>query len=165
VRETEMRTDMTTGARSTRPEFVIGASGLILFVLSFLPWWGTITTSSLRLGESGLLPSASSRFNAHFGYGWTLQLAIVLGAAATALVLGRRVAAIRLPRWLYFWIGLTMTVLVLSSVIKGPVDSGFVGVARVEVARGPLVVIAVVPCALITLAGLGFGRHKRRVRG
>jgi hypothetical protein len=156
---------MTTGARSTRPEFVIGAGGLILFVLSFLPWWGTITTSSLRLGESGLLPSASSRFNAHFGYGWTLQLAIVLGAAATALVLGRRVAAIRLPRWLYFWVGLAMTVLVLASVIRGPVDSGFDGVAGVDVSRGPMVVVAVVPCALITLAGLGFARKQRRGRG
>jgi hypothetical protein len=157
-----MRTDMTTGARSTKPEFVIGAGGLILFVLSFLPWWGTITTSSLRLGESGLLPAASSRFNAHFGYGWSLQLAIVLGAAATALVLGRRISSIRLPRWLYFWIGLTMTVLVIASVIRGPVDSDFDGLARVEVSRGPLIVVALVPCALITLAGLGFARSQRK---
>jgi len=159
-----MRTHTTTRARSARPESVIGSSGLILLVLSFVPWWGTITTSSLSLGESGRLPSASGRFNAHFGYGWILELAVILGAAAAVLAIGRRVSAIRLPRWLYFWIGLFMTGLVLGSTIRGPANSGFEGVAGIEVSRGPLVVVALVPCALITLAGLGFARNQRKKR-
>jgi predicted small integral membrane protein len=159
-----MRISMTTGTRSTRPESVIGASGTILFVLSFLPWWGTITTRSLRLGESGRLPSASGHFNAYFGYGWMLELAIGLGVAAVVLVLGRRASTRRLPRWLYFWIGLSMTVLMLASIIRGPVDSGFEGVARIEVSRGPGVAVGLVPCALITLAGLGFARNQARGR-
>lgn len=155
----------TTRGRSTRPEFVIGLSGAILFVLSFVPLWGSITTSSLRLGQSGLLPSATGRFNAYFGYGWTLELAIVLGAAATGLVLGRRLSKVHLPRWLYFWIGLPMTVLTLASVVRGPVDSGFGGVAGIEVSRGPLIVAAVVPSVLIALAGIGFARSRHRIRG
>jgi hypothetical protein len=159
-----MRSNRRSGARSTRPESVIGVSGVILLVLSFVPWWGTITTGSLRLGESGRLPSASGRFNAHFGYGWTLELAIVLGAVATILAIGRRILPLRLPRWLYFLLGLAMTFLVTASIIRGPVDSGFVGVAGIEVSRGPLVVVAVVPSALITLAGLGFARHQRKGR-
>lgn len=154
----------TTGRRSTRPEFVIGLSGAILFVLSFVPLWGSITTSSLRLGQSGLLPSATGRFNAYFGYGWTLDLAIVLGAAATGLVLGRGLSKVRLPRWLYFWVGLAMIVLTLASVVRGPVDSGFGGVAGIEVSRGPLVVAAIVPSVLIALAGIGFARSQRGKR-
>lgn len=159
-----MRANTTTRRRSTRPEFVIGLSGVILFVLSFVPWWGSITTSALRLGQSGQLPSATGSFNAYFGYGWMLELAIVLGAAATGLVLGRGLSKVRLPRWLYFWIGLAMTVLTLASVVRGPVDSGFEGVAGIEVSRGPLVVAAVVPCVLIALAGIGFARSQRRER-
>jgi predicted small integral membrane protein len=159
-----MRADTTTRSRSTRPEFVIGLSGVILFVLSFVPWWGSITTSSLRLGESGLLPSATSSFNAYFGYGWTLELAIVLGAVASGLVLGRGLSKVRLPRWLYFWIGLAMTVLALASVVRGPGASGFEGVAGIEVTRGPLVFAAVVPSALIALAGIGFARSQHRKR-
>src|SRR5665809_17737 len=112
-----MRANTTTRRRSTRPEFVIGLSGVILFVLSFVPWWGSITTSALRLGQSGQLPSATGSFNAYFGYGWMLELAIVLGAAATGLVLGRGLSKVRLPRWLYSWIGLAMTVLTLASVV------------------------------------------------
>ena len=159
-----MRTHTTTRARSARLESVIGSSGMILLVLSFVPWWGTITTSSLSIGESGRLPSASGRFNAHFGYGWILELAVILGAAAAALAIGRRVSAIRLPRWLYFWLGLFMTGLVLGSIIGGPANSGFEGVTGIEVSRGPLVVVALVPCALITLAGLGFARNQRKKR-
>jgi len=164
VRETEMRTHTTAGARSARPETVIGSSGMILLVLSFVPWWGTITTSSLSLGESGRLPSASGRFNAHFGYGWILELAVILGAAAAILAIGRRVSAIQLPRWLYLWIGLIMTILVLASIVRGPASSGFEGVSGIEVSRGPLVVVAIVPCALITVAGLGFARNQRKKR-
>lgn len=159
-----MRVNATTRGRSTRPEFVIGLSGVTLLVLSFVPWWGSITTSSLRLGQSGRLPSATGRFNAYFGYGWTLELAIVLGAAATGLVLARGLSKVRLPRWLYFWIGLAMTTLVLASVVRGPVDSGFDGVAGIEVSRGSLVVAAVVPCVLIALAGIGFARSQRKKR-
>jgi hypothetical protein len=159
-----MRTHTTTRALSARLESVIGSCGMILFVLSFVPWWGTITTSSLSLGESGRLPPASGRFNAHFGYGWILELAVILGAVAVVLAIGRRVSAIRLPRWLYFWIGLIMTALVLASIIRGPAGSGFEGVAGIEVSRGPLVVVALVPCALITLAGLGFARNQVRRR-
>jgi predicted small integral membrane protein len=154
----------TTGTRSTRPESVIGASGTILFVLSFLPWWGRITTGKLRLGESGRVPSASSNFNAYFGYGWILELAIFLGVGAATLVLGRRASTRGFPRWIYFWIGLSMTVLMLASIIRGPVDSVFEGVARIEVSRGPLVAVGLVPCALITLAGLGFARKQARGR-
>ena len=150
----------TTGTRSTRPESVIGASGTILYVHTFLPWWGRITTGTLRLGQSGRLPSASSNFNAYFGYGWILELAIFLGVGAVALVLGRRASTRDLPRWIYFWIGLSMTILMLASVVRGPVDSVFEGVARIEVSRGPLVVVGLVPCALITLAGLGFARRQ-----
>ena len=159
-----MRVNATTRGRSTKPEFVIGLSGVTLLVLSFVPWWGSITTSSLRLGQSGRLPSATGRFNAYFGYGWMLELAIILGAAATGLVLGQVLSEIRIPRWLYFWIGLAMTVLTLASVVRGPVDTGFEGVAGIEVARGPLVVAAVVPCVLIALAGIGFARSQRRER-
>jgi hypothetical protein len=162
--ETEMRSNRKTGARPTRPESVIGASGLILLVLSFVPWWGTITTGSLRLGESGRLPSAVGRFNAHFGYGWTLELAIVLGAVATILAIGRRILPLRLPRWLYFLLGLAMTSLVIASIMRGPVESGFVGVAGIEVSRGPFLFGALVPCVLIALAGLGFGRSQRLKR-
>ena len=155
---------MRTGTRSTRPESVIGASGTTLFVLSFLPWWGRITTGTLRLGESGRVPSASGNFNAYFGYGWILELAIFLGVGAVALVLGRRASTRDYPRWIYFLIGLSMTVLMLASIIRGPVDSVFDGVARIEVSRGPLVVAGLVPCALITLAGLGFARKQARGR-
>ena len=154
----------TTGTRATRPEFVIGASGTILFVLSFLPWWGRITTASLRLGQSGRLPSATSTFNAYFGYGWILELAIFLGVGAVALVLVRRASTRSFPRWMYFWIGLSMTVLMLASIIRGPVDSVYEGVARIEVSRGPLVAAGLVPCALIALAGLGFARRRARER-
>ncbi|CAN5730863.1 hypothetical protein BH20ACT23_BH20ACT23_15940 [soil metagenome] len=161
-----MRANTTTRRRTTRPEFVIGLSGVTLFVLSFVPWWGSITTSSLRLGESGRLPSATGSFNAYFGYGWTLQLAIVLGAAATGLVLSRGLSRVRFPRWLFFWIGLAMTGLALASIVRGPVASGFEGVEGIEVSRGPLVVAAVVPSVLIALAGIGFARSQgRRRRG
>jgi len=159
-----MRAKTTTIGRSTRPEFVIGLNGVILCVLSFVPWWGSITTSALRLGQSGRLPSATGSFNAYFGYGWALELALVLGAAASGLVLGRGLAGLRFPRWLYFWIGLAMTVLALASLVRGPVNSGFEGVAGIEVSRGPLVVAAVVPCVLIALAGIGFARSQRRGR-
>ena len=159
-----MRSDKRTGARATRPESVIVASGLILVVLSFVPLWGTITTSPLELDESGLVPSASGRFNAHFGYGWTLELAVILGAAACGLVFARRLSAIRIPRWLYFWLGLAMASLSVVSIIRGPVDSGFEGVAGVEVSSGPLLIMALVPCVLIMLAGLGFARGQRRKR-
>ena len=159
-----MRTHTTTGARSAGAETVIGFSGITLLVLSFVPWWGTITTRSLSLGESGRLPSASGRFNAHFGYGWILEVAIILGAVAAVLAIGRRASAIRLPRWLYFWTGLIMTVLVLASIARGPADSGFEGVAGIEVSRGPLIVVALIPCVLIALAGLGFARNQRKKR-
>ena len=159
-----MSSSATTRRPSTRPEFVIGLSGAILLVLSFVPWWGSITTSSLRLGRSGLLPSATERFNAYFGYGWTLEIAIVLGVLACALVLGRGVSGVRIHRWLYFWIGLAMTALMLASAVRGPVDSGFDGVAGIEVPRGPLIVAAVVPSVLIALAGIGFARSQRRNR-
>ena len=154
----------TTGTQATRPESVIGASGTILFVLSFLPWWGRITTASLRLGQSGRLPSATSTFNAYFGYGWILELAIFLGVGAVALVLVRRASTRSFPRWMYFWIGLSMTVLMLASIIRGPVDSVYEGVARIEVSRGPLMAAGLVPCALIALAGLGFARRRARER-
>jgi hypothetical protein len=159
-----LRVSATTSRRSTRPEFVIGLSGAILLVLSFVPWWGSVTTSSLRLGQSGRLPSATERFNAYFGYGWTLELAIALGVLAGALVLSRALSKVRFHRWLYFWIGLAMTVLVLASVVRGPVESGFDGVAGIEVSRGPLVVAAVVPSVLIALAGIGFARSQRKKR-
>ncbi len=133
-------------------------------MFSFVPWWGSITTSSLRLGGSGLLPSATSSFNAYYGYGWTLELAIILGMAATGLVLGRGLAKVRFPRWLYFWIGLAMIVLALASVVRGPASSGFEGVAGIEVSREPLVVAALVPCVLIALAGIGFARSQRGKR-
>ena len=157
-----MRSGRRAGA--TRPEFVVGASGLILVVLSFVPWWGTITTSPLRLDEGGLVPSASGRFNAHFGYGWPLELAVILGAAVCALAFGRGLSTIRVPRWLYSWLGLAMTSLVVASILRGPVDSGFEGVAGIEVSRGPLLIAALVPCILITLAGVGFARSQRRKR-
>ena len=159
-----MRSDRRAGGRATRPETAIGASGLILVVLSFVPWWGTITTSPLKLDESGLVPSASGRFNAHFGYGWTLELAVILGAVACVLAFGRRLSTIRVPRLLYSWLGLAMTSLVVASIMRGPVDSGFEGVAGIEVSRGPLLIAALVPCILITLAGLGFARSQRRKR-
>jgi hypothetical protein len=57
-----------------------------------------------------------------------------------------------------------MTSLVVASIMRGPVDSGFEGVAGIEVSRGPLLIVALVPCVLITLAGLGFARSQRRKR-
>lgn len=159
-----MRADTTNTRRSARPELVIGLSGAILFVLSFVPWWGSITTESLRLGQSGRLPSASGRFNAYFGYGWPLELAIALGLAAGVLVVVRTLAGVRLPRLIFFGIGLAMTVLVLASVVGGPVDSGYDGVAGITVSRGPLVVAAIVPSLLIALAGIGFARSRRGPR-
>ena len=159
-----MRADTTTKGGSTRPELVIGVSGLALLGLSFVPWWGSVTTSPLRLGSSGLLPSATGRFNAFFGYGWTLELAIFAGVVASGLALGRGFSKARLPRWLYFSMGSAMTLLVLASAIRGPVDSDYQGVAGIEVARGPLVVVALVPCVLIALAGVGFARSRTRRR-
>ena len=159
-----MRADTTTKDGSTRPELVIGVSGLILLALSFVPWWGSITTSPLRLGSSGMLPSATGRFNAFFGYGWTLELAIVMGAAVSGLALGRGFSKARLPRWLYFWMGSAMTLLVLAAVIRGPADSDYRGLAGIDVSRGPLVVVALGPCALIALAGVGFARSRARRR-
>ncbi|MGH2698653.1 MAG: hypothetical protein ACRDJL_05555 [Actinomycetota bacterium] len=138
---------------------------MILFVLSFVPWWGSITTSPVPLGDGGRLPGASGRFNAYFGYGWTLELAILLGLALSVLAFGRSPANLRLPRWLYFWIGLAMTGLVFTSLIRGPLDSGFEGVAGIEVARGPLIFVAAILSALGALAGVGYGRRRRPRRG
>jgi len=161
-RRAEMRNP--TSRRPTRPEVTIALSGLVLAVLSFVPWWGSIETESVTLGDVGRLPGASGRFNAYFGYGWMLELAILLGFVMGVLALSRSFARLQPPRWLYFWIGAAMTALAIAALIQGPVDSGFDGVAGIEVSRGPLIFVAPVVCALGALAGIGYGRTRRGTR-
>jgi hypothetical protein len=161
-RRAEMRNP--TSRRPTRPEITIALSGLVLAGLSFVPWWGSIATESVTLGNVGRLPGATGRFNAYFGYGWTLELAILLGLVMSVLALSRSFAKLDPPRWLYFWIGAAMTVLAFASLMRGPIDSGFAGVAGVEVSRGPLIFLAPFVCALGALAGIGYGRIRRGKR-
>jgi hypothetical protein len=150
-----------TSRRPTRPEITIALSGLVLVGLSFVPWWGSIATASVTLGDVGRLPGATGRFNAYFGYGWTLELAVLLGLVMSVLALSRSFAKLHPPRWIYSWIGLVMALLAIASLMRGPIDSGFVGVAGVEVSRGPLIFVAPVICALSALAGIGYGRIRR----
>ena len=155
----------TNRRRLTRPERTIGVCGLALYVLSLVPRWGWLTTPSARLGDLGRLPGTTGNFNAYFGYGWDLEIAVAMGLGVTMIVLGRKLVALRAPRFVYLFSGAVITVLVAVALAQGPTETGFESVRGVEVGRGPLVGVALIPSVLILLAGVGFAKGHKRARG
>jgi hypothetical protein len=155
----------TNRRRLTRPERTIGLCGLALYALSLVPRWGWLTTPSARLGDIGRLPGTTGNFNAYFGYGWPLELAIALGVGVSVIVLGRKLVALQPPRFVYLLSGVLITVLVMIALTQGPTETGFENVRGVEVGRGPLLGVALIPSLLILLAGVGFARGRQRAGG
>ena len=154
----------TNRRRLTRPERTIGLCGLALYLLSLIPRWGWLTTPSARLGDLGRLPGTTGNFNAYYGYGWPLEIAIAMGLGITVIVLGRKLVALRAPRFVYLFSGAVITVIVTVALAQGPTETGFENVRGVEVGRGPLVVMALIPSVLILLAGIGFAKGHKRAR-
>ncbi len=155
----------TNKRRLTRPERTIGLCGLALYALSLVPRWGWLTTPAARLGDIGRLPGSTGNFNAYFGYGWPLEIAIALGLGVSVIVLGRKLVALRPPRFVYLFSGALITALVIVSLMQGPTETGFENVRGVEVGRGPLLGVALIPSVLILLAGAGFAKGHHRARG
>ena len=155
----------TNGRRLTRPERTIGLCGLALYVLSLVPRWGWLSTPSAKLGELGTLPATTGNFNAYFGYGWPLETAVAMGLGVSLIVLGRKLVALRPPRFVYLFSGVIITVLVIVALAQGPTETGFEGVRGVRLGRGPLLGVALIPALLILLAGVGFAKtHQPRAR-
>jgi len=155
----------TNRRRLTRPERTIGLCGLALYVLSLVPRWGWLTTPSARLGDLGRLPSTTGNFNAYYGYGWPVEIAIAMGLGVTVIVLGRKLVALRAPRFVYLFSGVIITVLIMVALAQGPTETGFESVRGVEVGRGPLVGVALIPSVLILLAGVAFAKRRKPARG
>ena len=155
----------TNRRRLTRPERTIGLCGLALYLLSLVPRWGWLSTPSARLGDLGRLPGTTGNFNAYFGYGWDLEIAVALGLGVTVIVLGRKLVALRAPRFVYLFTGAVITVLVMVALAQGPRETGFESVRGVEVGRGPLVGVALIPSVLILLAGVAFAQRRKPARG
>ncbi|MEA2435128.1 MAG: hypothetical protein QOG54_2585 [Actinomycetota bacterium] len=128
--------------RLTTGEKVLGVSGLLLFILSFLKLWAKIEVNSEGLGDLGGLGNATQKFSAWDAYGFLVKLGLICALIAVILVIARAAMAnLSLPVPLgLVYLGLAGVTLVftLLALAVGPDESGsgtFFGVS-VEISRG-----------------------------
>jgi hypothetical protein len=110
-------------------EKVLGASGLLLFLSSFMGFW---IKAEIEFGGEGI----TERGNAWDGYGILLKLGLVCALAAAILVIARAANAnLSLP-WSNVYKGLAATTLicVVVQLLIGPEEVE--GLAGVEISRG-----------------------------
>jgi hypothetical protein len=128
--------------RLTTGEKILGVSGLLLFILSFLKMWAKIEVNTKGLGDLGGLGDASQKFSGWDAYGFLVKLGFILALVAVVLVVARAAMAnLTLPFPLglvYLGIGGLTFLLMLLALLVGPDESGsgtFFGVS-VEISRG-----------------------------
>lgn len=114
-------------------EKILGASGLALFLLSFVNQW-------VKVEAEGAGFSSAAKGNAWDGYGFLLKLALLLAIVAAGLVVARAANAnLNLP-WSNVYRGLAFATLALVGLTLaiGPDESGSFSsdFGSIEISRG-----------------------------
>ncbi|MDQ3981262.1 MAG: hypothetical protein M3271_01120 [Actinomycetota bacterium] len=124
--------------RLSSGEKLLGASGLALFVFSFVGLWAKLEVDAEGPGAD--LISGTDRFNAWDAYGFLVKLALILALVAAGLVVARAANAnLAMPvANLYRGIAGATLVLLVIALLIGPDESGSgsVGTVSVEISRG-----------------------------
>ena len=114
-------------------EKILGASGLALFLLSFVGMWAKVEA------EVGAVEQ-TARLNAWDGYGILLKLGLLLALIAAGLVIARAANANLDIPWANAYRGISIAALVLVGVtfLIGPDESGSFSneFGRYEISRG-----------------------------
>jgi hypothetical protein len=111
-------------------EKLLGASALLLFVLSFLGFWVKVEADVIDYTD---------RHNAWSGYGFLLKLALILALAAAVLVIARAADANLTLQWGQIYKGLAGATLglLLIQFLVGPEEGG----PGLEISRGILLFV------------------------
>jgi hypothetical protein len=125
-------------------EKVLGASALLLFLLSFINQW-------VKVEAEGGGVSATAKGNAWDGYGFLLKLALLLALVAAGLVAARAANVnLSLP-WSNVYRGLAFATLALVALtfIIGPDESGSFSsdFGSIEISRGLALFVGVLLAA------------------
>lgn len=126
--------------RLSTGEKLLGASGLLLFLSSFLGYW-------IKAEGGGV----TVRGNAWDGYGFFLKLALILALAAAVLVVARAANANLTLPWSNVYRGIAGATLALVGItlLVGPAElEGF----AVEISRGILLFVGTL-LAVLMVAG------------
>jgi hypothetical protein len=133
-------------SRLSRGEQILGASGVVLFLSSFLEIWASADVPGLGSVEA----------NAWDAYGFLLKLGLILALVAVALVVARLLGAnFQLPASLgliYTGLGALTTFLILLTVLVGPDDEG-ADIIGVDVDRGFMLFVGLILAAVMTYGG------------
>lgn len=127
-------------------EKVLGASGLLLFLLSFMDQW-------VKVEAEGGGSELTVKGNAWDGYGFLLKLGLFLAIVAVGLVVARAANVNLSVPWANAYRGLAIATLVLVGItlLIGPDESGSFSneFGSVEISRGIALFIGTVLAALM----------------
>ena len=150
--------------RLSKGEQILGISGLILFISSFLGLWGSVEVSTdLPEGAPEGIVDASAdlgSFNLWSGYGLLPKLGMVIAFLLVVLVVMKAAGALDnvnlpVPVGLIYLGGAVITVLtMLLALVAGPEgeNESSIGFSTVELQRGLLLFVGIV-LSLAMLAG------------
>lgn len=114
-------------------EKIFGASGLLLFILSFMGLWAKVEVE-------GSGADLTQRFSAWDAYGILVKLALVLALVGGALVIAKAANVSMDIPWsnVYRAIGVIVAALMVLALVVGPDEtgSGSLGGVSVEISRG-----------------------------
>ena len=117
--------------RLSRGEQILGGAGLLLFILSFIPPWGNISTSTEVEGVEGVIEDTAladtvGDFNLWGGYGLLPKLGVLVALILAILVVAKAAGALDranlpIPIGLVYLGGAAITLItMLIAVIAGP---------------------------------------------
>lgn len=143
--------------RLSRGERIVGISGVILAILSFIGPWAKYEFA----GESQTYSLWGSETGLGSVYGFLPKLGVILALVAVVLVLLRAAGvALNLPiGWglAYVGLGALATLLLLIGLLTGPEEGGIAGQlaqdAGLEISRGLFLFIGIVLAAVMTYGG------------